>query len=178
MKAVRFVGMYYFQPRRLDRLIIPRTNRLNGVNVICNGSPSLIRKVLLISFGMTILPKSSTLRTMPVAFIYLSPFLQRTAKPPLTRGRWHGEAVTEGVSIPQSASQPAPFTQRGLSTPYNYFTNYDAIICKPEKIILQQGCRKQKFQYQRTPSLYFSNSSVNRRISGAIFSLCFFSARL
>ena len=36
-----------------------------------------MRRVLLVSFGMTILPKSSTLLTMPVAFIvYLSPFLQ------------------------------------------------------------------------------------------------------
>ena len=44
-----------------------------GVNVVYEGSPSRILKVLLISFGMTILPKSSTLLTIPVAFIYLSP---------------------------------------------------------------------------------------------------------
>ena len=36
--------------------------------------PSRIFRVLLISFGITILPKSSTLLTMPVAFIFLSPF--------------------------------------------------------------------------------------------------------
>ena len=30
-----------------------------------------MRRVLLISLGITILPRSSTLRTMPVAFIYL-----------------------------------------------------------------------------------------------------------
>ena len=61
-----------------------------GVNVVYEGSPSRILKVLLISFGMTILPKSSTLRTIPVAFIYLLSSL---------------------------------------------FTNYDASICKPERII-------------------------------------------
>ena len=38
-----------------------------GVNVISKGSPSLILRVLLISFGITILPKSSTLLTIPVA---------------------------------------------------------------------------------------------------------------
>ena len=36
----------------------------------------------------------------------------------LVKGRWHGEAVTEGlsyyVSIPQSASLTAPFAQGGL----------------------------------------------------------------
>ena len=49
-----------------------------------------MRRVRRLSFGMTILPKSSTLRTIPVAFIYL------------------------------------------LSS---FFTNYDASICKPERII-------------------------------------------
>ena len=34
-------------------------------------SPSRIINVRLISLGMTILPKSSTRRTIPVAFIYL-----------------------------------------------------------------------------------------------------------
>ena len=42
------------------------------VNVVYEGSPSRMRRVLLISFGMTILPRSSTRRTMPVAFIYKS----------------------------------------------------------------------------------------------------------
>ena len=45
-----------------------------GVNVVSEGSPSRILKVLLISLGITIRPRSSTLLTMPVAFIYLSPF--------------------------------------------------------------------------------------------------------
>ena len=48
-------------------------------------------------------------------------------KPPLCKGRWHGAAVTEGLSrlpgesvyirkvtIPQAASRPAPFTQGSL----------------------------------------------------------------
>ena len=41
------------------------------VNDICKGSPSRIRMVLLISFGMTTLPRSSIRRTIPVAFIYI-----------------------------------------------------------------------------------------------------------
>ena len=41
-------------------------------NIICNGSPSLILKVRLISFGITIRPRSSILLTIPVAFNVLS----------------------------------------------------------------------------------------------------------
>ena len=48
-------------------LCIAIQNLSIGVNVVRKGSPSLIRKVLLISLGMTILPKSSTLLTIPVA---------------------------------------------------------------------------------------------------------------
>ena len=55
-------------------LCIAQQNLSIGVNVVSRGSPSRIFKVLLISLGITILPKSSTLLTMPVAFIYLSPF--------------------------------------------------------------------------------------------------------
>ena len=39
------------------------------VNIVCDGSPSLMRKVRLISFGMTTRPSSSILLTMPVARI-------------------------------------------------------------------------------------------------------------
>ena len=46
----------------------------HGVNVVCDGSPSRMRRVLLISLGITIRPRSSTRLTIPVAFIYLSPF--------------------------------------------------------------------------------------------------------
>ena len=51
-------------------LCIATQNRSIGVNVVSRGSPSRIRMVLLISFGITTLPKSSILRTIPVAFIY------------------------------------------------------------------------------------------------------------
>ena len=76
---------------RCDKLCIAMQNLSIGVNVIYEGSLSLILRVLLISLGITILPKSFTLLTMPVAFIYLSPFLRRTWKAPLVRG-----AVTAG----------------------------------------------------------------------------------
>ena len=56
--------------------MIALLNCSTDVNVVSEGSPSLILRVLLISLGMTIRPKSSTRRTIPVAFIYLSPFLQ------------------------------------------------------------------------------------------------------
>ena len=35
-------------------------------------------------------------------------------KPPLCKGRWVSAANSEGLSIPQSAPQTAPFTQGGL----------------------------------------------------------------
>ena len=45
----------------------------DAFNVVKEGAPSLILNERRISFGMTILPKSSILLTMPVAFIlYLS----------------------------------------------------------------------------------------------------------
>ena len=75
------------------RLCIAQQNLSIDVNVVSEGSPSRMRRVLLISLGITIRPRSSTLLTMPVAFIFLSPLqmLQRTRKAPLVRG-----AVTAG----------------------------------------------------------------------------------
>ena len=52
-------------------LCIAQQKRSIGVNVVREGSPSRMRRVLLISLGMVLLPKSSTLLTMPVAFIVL-----------------------------------------------------------------------------------------------------------
>ena len=50
--------------------IIARQNFSHGDNVVSDGSPSRIRMVRRISFGMTTLPRSSILLTIPVAFIY------------------------------------------------------------------------------------------------------------
>ena len=47
-----------------------RADKVFTVNVIRDGSPSRIRMVRRISFGMTTLPRSSMRRTIPVAFIY------------------------------------------------------------------------------------------------------------
>ena len=95
-------------------LCIAQQNLSIGVNVVSKGSPSLILRVLLISLGITILPRSSTRRTMPVAFIiYLSPFLRRTQSLPC-KGRWHGKAVTEGFQSP-SLLRSQPPLQGGLS---------------------------------------------------------------
>jgi hypothetical protein len=93
-------------------LCIAQQNLSLGVNVVCKESPSQMRSVRRISFGITILPKSSTLLTMPVAFIYLSPFLVGT---PLLR-------------CPRTPEDGCP---------YNNFTNYAVSICKRREIIPQ-----------------------------------------
>ena len=75
-----FVVMYYYHPRLLAKSNIEKQYFSHRVNDVCNGSPSRMRRVLLISFGMTILPRSSTRRTMPVAFIILFSFEARDAR--------------------------------------------------------------------------------------------------
>lgn len=72
--------MYPYHPRRLAKSNIEKQNTSHRVNDVSNGSPSRMRRVLLISFGMTILPRSSTRRTMPVAFIILFSFEARDAR--------------------------------------------------------------------------------------------------
>mgnify|MGYP005765850547 len=52
--------------------IMANPNLSYSDNIICDGSPSRIRRVRRISFGMTTLPKSSILLTIPVAFMLLS----------------------------------------------------------------------------------------------------------
>ena len=54
-----FVVMYYYHPRLLAKSNIEKQYFSHSVNDVCNGSPSRMRRVLLISFGMTILPRSS-----------------------------------------------------------------------------------------------------------------------
>ena len=74
-----FVVMYYFHPFRLAKSSIAKQNLSHRVNAVCNGSPSRMRMVRRISLGMTTRPRSSILRTIPVAFIiYISPLAQIT----------------------------------------------------------------------------------------------------
>ena len=80
VSALFVVTMYNYHPRRLAKSNIEKQNFSHRVNDVCNGSPSRMRRVLLISFGMTILPRSSTRRTMPVAFIILFSFEARDAR--------------------------------------------------------------------------------------------------
>ena len=54
-----FVVMYYYHPRLLAKSNIEKQYFSHRVNDVSNGSPSRMRRVLLISFGMTILPRSS-----------------------------------------------------------------------------------------------------------------------
>ena len=117
------------------RLCIAQQNLSIGVNVVSRGSPSRMRSVRRISLGITIRPKSSTLLTIPVAFIYLSPFLVGT---PLLRCPWTPE---DGC-------------------PYNNFTNYDACICKQAKIIPQP---KEKLLCKRGVFVrYYFPETLNR----------------
>ena len=74
VSALFVVTMYNYHPRLLAKSNIEKQNFSHRVNDVCNGSPSRMRRVRRISLGMTILPRSSTRRTMPVAFIYLLPF--------------------------------------------------------------------------------------------------------
>ena len=64
-----FVTMYSYQPRRLAKSSMAKQYFSPGVNVVSDGSPSRMRRVLLISLGMTTLPRSSMRLTIPVAFI-------------------------------------------------------------------------------------------------------------
>lgn len=67
-----FVTMYNYHPLRLAKSNIPKQNFSHGVNVVCDGSPSRMRRVRRISFGMTTRPRSSIRLTIPVAFILAS----------------------------------------------------------------------------------------------------------
>ena len=80
VSALFVVTMYNYHPRLLAKSNIEKQYFSHRVNDVCNGSPSRIRRVLRISFGMTILPRSSTRRTMPVAFIILFSFEARDAR--------------------------------------------------------------------------------------------------
>ena len=55
---------------RCAKSMIPCRNTSNGVNVVCEGSPSRLGQVRRVCLGITIRPRSSIRRTIPVAFIY------------------------------------------------------------------------------------------------------------
>jgi len=59
--------LYHHHPALFPRSLIAKQNFSHAFPVICDGSPSRILSVLRISFGITTLPSSSILRTMPVA---------------------------------------------------------------------------------------------------------------
>lgn len=75
VKRCFFVNMYYSQPILLAKSNIAKQNFCQFFNVVSDGSPSRIRRVRRISLGMTTLPRSSILRTIPVAFISESPLV-------------------------------------------------------------------------------------------------------
>ena len=81
------VTMYYSHPCRLAKSLMAKQNCSHRANVICDGSPSRMRRVRRISFGMTTRPRSSMRRTMPVAFISKSPLSVKYYKAIVCRRR-------------------------------------------------------------------------------------------
>ena len=126
------------------RLCIAQQKMSIGVNVVNEGSPSRILRVLRISLGITIRPRSSTLLTMPVAFIYLSPLqMLQTPKAPLCKGGWQKSLISaRGIVIVDTLQSLRHGLRRATSLctreafrTYNNFTNYAVSICKQGKII-------------------------------------------
>ena len=105
------VTMYNYHPRRLAKSNIEKQYFSHRVNDVCNGSPSRIRRVLRISFGMTILPRSSTRRTMPVAFIFFSPLKRKALFTPVEVFAGKGELCMRGGK--REESLPAVFCSLG-----------------------------------------------------------------
>ena len=70
--ALALILRHYVQSslHLFDRSSMAKQNLSHRANVVSDGSPSRIRIVRRISLGMTTLPRSSILLTIPVAFIY------------------------------------------------------------------------------------------------------------
>lgn len=101
--ALALILRHYVQSNLhlFDRSNIAKQNLSHRVNVICDGSPSRIRRVRRISFGMTILPRSSTLRTIPVAFMILSPLSRRARVRSVTVFAEKGELCNRFPPLPR-----------------------------------------------------------------------------
>ena len=69
------VPLIIYEPIVFAKLCIVKQNLSIGVNVVYEGSPSRILIVRRISLGITTRPRSSILRTIPVAFIYKFSFV-------------------------------------------------------------------------------------------------------
>ena len=124
-----------------------------GVNVVCEGSPSRILRVLLISLGITILSKSSTLLTIPVAVPCVrlgdgTPTLHTDRGHSLRRSTRCNFTFPASRKFQQHLDFSSPHKARFMgspilppppaalpSLPYNYFTNYAVSICKLTEII-------------------------------------------
>ena len=129
-------------------LCTAQQNLHSSVNVVSRGSPSLILRVLRISLGITILPKSSTLLTIPVA---VPDICLRRRCSLASVDRCHS---LRSLHLPLAALPSLPSCLHNISfsfsvgtpllrcprtpedgCPYNYFTNYDTFICKRVDII-------------------------------------------
>ena len=107
---------------------------------IQNGSPSRMQRVRRISLEITICPRSSTRRTIPVVFVYLSPFLWHPSAPSL---RGLARASRDWGSVLFKNDTPSVFAtlshlpHRGRQGHLQYFSNCAVSICKLRSIIPQ-----------------------------------------
>ena len=136
------------------RLFIAQQSLSIGVNVVSKRSPSRIFKVLLISLGITILPKSSTLLTIPVA---VPDIFVGFEKPSSSVDRCHS---LYSLFLPQAAVASLPcyfhisisfydtFDGRSQTAPTDSTEHFVGANCvRPPTIILQitlQVCKRQE----------------------------------
>ena len=123
-----------------DRSSIAKLKISHSANVVCDGSPSRMRRVRRISLEITICPRSSTRRTIPVVFVYLSPFLWHPSAPSL---RGLARASRDWGSVLFKNDTPSVFAtlshlpHRGRQGHLQYFPNCAVSICKLRSIIPQ-----------------------------------------
>ena len=112
------------------RLCIAKQNPSKGVNVVCEGYPSLILRVLLISLGITIRPRSSTGCTIPVAVPDIFVGFQ---KPSSSVDRGHSLC---SLFLPQAAVASLPSCFH-IST--SFHLQITLRVCKLSEIIPQRS---------------------------------------
>lgn len=125
-----FLIIYYVfsLPNLPANIIIPRQNLSHPVNAVSDGSPSRMRRVRRISLGMTTLPRSSILLTIPVAFILKSSCLYLYRQELLSAGiaticRW------TDLEIRRGAAEAWTWKRRGRQRAHAFLTFFgDGIL--------------------------------------------------
>ena len=110
---------------RLQKSSITKQKASHAVNVVCDGSPSLILRVRLISLGITILPKSSTRRTISVAVRDIFIVIARSA------------ATWQSASLAAKGGAVLCTARKRIPTPVCALARNDSGSRQPPTIILQ-----------------------------------------